>query len=256
VRSPHQERRRRPGRARPLGQSPAARRRSPPHSLPPPAPGQCSIPGGLGIQGRCRIWAEPKPGLVFDEAFVDHRQPAQRLLESHCLAHRPPLAFGYQSTSWWGGFHPPDGVKMTVTLRSPSSPDRGDCLAVCGGPASRPGSCPVRPPGRCPARPGPVHGPQPERCAVRGAGQCLDAGRSTSGVYGRMTSIGWPRFGSNSASRGSRAGVCQLGPPWWLGSSLRLARWSCGPACATAEPRPPPAHPSSRRGRSGRPARR
>src|SRR2546428_11444289 len=30
------------------------------------------------------------PGLVVDEALVDHRQPAQRLLESRRLAHMPP----------------------------------------------------------------------------------------------------------------------------------------------------------------------
>src|SRR5215831_19042148 len=44
---------------------------------------------GLGIQpggGQ----AEPEPGLVFDEAFVDDRQPAQDLLGSDRLAHTLP----------------------------------------------------------------------------------------------------------------------------------------------------------------------
>jgi len=35
--------------------------------------------------------------LVFDEAFIDHRQPAQDLLESHRLAHIAPLAAGPSS---------------------------------------------------------------------------------------------------------------------------------------------------------------
>jgi hypothetical protein len=46
----------------------------------------------LGIQGQRAGQAKPKPGLVFDEAFVDHRQPAQNPLESHRLAHTTPLA--------------------------------------------------------------------------------------------------------------------------------------------------------------------
>jgi len=55
--------------------------------------------------------AKPKPGLVFDEAFADHRQPAQRLLESRRLAHTPPLTVEDHPTSGRGQFHPPDGVK-------------------------------------------------------------------------------------------------------------------------------------------------
>jgi hypothetical protein len=31
---------------------------------------------GLRIQSRFLCWAEPEPGLVIDEAFVDHRQSA------------------------------------------------------------------------------------------------------------------------------------------------------------------------------------
>jgi hypothetical protein len=85
---------------------------------------------GLEIQGRCLRRVEAEPGLVFDEAFVDHRQPAQRLLEARHLAPIPSLAVGYQSTSCRGGLHPPDGVKMPITLRSPSSPDLGDTLAA------------------------------------------------------------------------------------------------------------------------------
>jgi len=45
---------------------------------------------GPGIQGRRRV--DARLGLVFDEAFVDHRQPAQRLPGSHrrliCRTHR------------------------------------------------------------------------------------------------------------------------------------------------------------------------
>jgi hypothetical protein len=36
----------------------------------------CSSAAVLGIQGRCRGRAKPEPGLVFGEAFIDHRQPA------------------------------------------------------------------------------------------------------------------------------------------------------------------------------------
>jgi len=41
---------------------------------------------GLGIQEACPVQAKVEPGRVFDEAFVDHRQPAQGLLEFRCLA--------------------------------------------------------------------------------------------------------------------------------------------------------------------------
>ena len=114
--------------------------RRPSKPLPPPAPGWCSTPGtppvtrwppyrhaqqrrGLGIQGRRRSRVKPEPGLAFDEAFVGHRQPAQRLLEPHHLA--SPLTVGHQSTSWRGGFHPPDGMKDGRHLaRNPSARDR------------------------------------------------------------------------------------------------------------------------------------
>jgi len=42
---------------------------------------------GLGIQSRWPSWVKPDPGLIFDEAFVDHRQPPQGL--SWNLAVRP-----------------------------------------------------------------------------------------------------------------------------------------------------------------------
>jgi hypothetical protein len=34
--------------------------------------------------------SKPEPGLVFGEAFTEHRQPAQPLLESRGLARIPP----------------------------------------------------------------------------------------------------------------------------------------------------------------------
>ena len=36
--------------------------------------------------------ASPRPALVSGEAFVGHRHPAQGLLKSRCLAHKPPPA--------------------------------------------------------------------------------------------------------------------------------------------------------------------
>jgi hypothetical protein len=47
---------------------------------------------GFGIQGACRNLAKTEPGLVFYEAFVDHRQPAQDLLEPCRLVHFAPLS--------------------------------------------------------------------------------------------------------------------------------------------------------------------
>jgi len=43
------------------------------------------------IQGACRDLAKTEPGLVFYEGFVDHRQPAQDLLEACRLVHILPL---------------------------------------------------------------------------------------------------------------------------------------------------------------------
>ena len=43
---------------------------------------------------------EPEPGLVLEEAFVDDRQPAQDLLESHRLAHVDLRSSG---TKWLAG---------------------------------------------------------------------------------------------------------------------------------------------------------
>src|SRR5580704_17579580 len=45
-----------------------------------------------GSRADAEAGPKPEPGPVFDEAFVDHRQPAQGLLESRCLAHTPPPA--------------------------------------------------------------------------------------------------------------------------------------------------------------------
>jgi len=42
---------------------------------------------GLGLEGRCADLTEPQPGLVFDEAFLDDREPSQSLLETRRLAH-------------------------------------------------------------------------------------------------------------------------------------------------------------------------
>jgi hypothetical protein len=39
----------------------------------------------LGSRADGPGWVKPEPGLAFGEAFVDHRQPAQNLLESHRL---------------------------------------------------------------------------------------------------------------------------------------------------------------------------
>jgi hypothetical protein len=50
----------------------------------------------MSLPGQAPV--KPEPGLVFDEAFVDHRQPAQRLLESHGLAHTSPLAVDHTSS--------------------------------------------------------------------------------------------------------------------------------------------------------------
>jgi hypothetical protein len=149
ARSPHRERRRRPGRARPPGRSPAARRRSRLHSRRPPVPGPCSVPGTppvtrwgtdtptcsstavLGSRARRRDRVKSEPGLVFDEAFVDHRQPAQNLLESHRLAHVPHPPSEHQSTSWRGGFHHPDGMKAGSSPgEEPQLTGPGDCLAA------------------------------------------------------------------------------------------------------------------------------
>jgi hypothetical protein len=41
---------------------------------------------------------KPEPGLVFDEAFIEHRQPAQSLLKSRGLAQAPPPAVRHQFT--------------------------------------------------------------------------------------------------------------------------------------------------------------
>jgi hypothetical protein len=41
--------------------------------------------------GACRNLAKTEPGLVFYEAFVDHRQPAQDLLELCRRVQFPPL---------------------------------------------------------------------------------------------------------------------------------------------------------------------
>src|SRR5436309_2105095 len=51
----------------------------------------CSSEAVLTSRAGCPGRAEPEPGLVPDEGFVDHRQPAQGLLESRRLAHVPPL---------------------------------------------------------------------------------------------------------------------------------------------------------------------
>ena len=87
------------------GRSPAARRRSPRRLRRRPAPGPCSTPRRpvaprrppmrtscssaaiLECRAGVRRQAKSETGLVLDETFVDHRQPAQRLLESHRLAH-------------------------------------------------------------------------------------------------------------------------------------------------------------------------
>jgi hypothetical protein len=82
---------------------------------PPRTPPRAAAPRSWD-PGRCLCRAEAKPRLAFDEAFVDHRQPAQHVLESRHRAYIPPLAVGYQSTSCRGGLHPPDGVKC----RAPS----------------------------------------------------------------------------------------------------------------------------------------
>src|SRR6266536_2654205 len=54
------------------------------------------------------------------------------------------------------------------------------------------------------------------------------------------------------------ASLWSAGPPHWPVGPLRLAGCSCGTPGPAAKPRPapPPAHSSSRPGRSGRPARR
>ena len=88
ARSPYRARRRRPGRARLPGRSPAARRRSRPHSHPPPAPGRA-------LHSR-QTAGDPR---ATDAAPPFHLVP------------------GRASSSWWGedGRHP---------SRSPSSRDR------------------------------------------------------------------------------------------------------------------------------------
>jgi hypothetical protein len=70
-------------------------------------PARPSRAGQRARTGRAR----PQPGLVFDEASADHRQPAQRLLEARRLAHTPPLTVEDHPTSGRRQFHPPDGVK-------------------------------------------------------------------------------------------------------------------------------------------------
>jgi hypothetical protein len=86
---------------------------------------------GLGIQSRRPGWIKPEPGLVFDEAFVDHRQPAQNLLESHRLtqiAHPPSR---HHDTSCRSGFHPPDGMKdRESSLQEAELTGPGDGLAA------------------------------------------------------------------------------------------------------------------------------
>jgi hypothetical protein len=59
----------------------------------------CTSAAVLGARSRNRGKTKPKPRLSFDEAFVDYRQPAQDLLESHRLVHTPHLALDHQSTA-------------------------------------------------------------------------------------------------------------------------------------------------------------
>ena len=137
ARSPRRERRRRPGPARPLERSPAERQRSRPPSRPPP-PGRRSIadipvtirwsllllpgaaprswgPGRVSRPRRARV--RPR----FDEAFVDHCQAAQSLLESCCLVHVPPLAVEPHSISCLSELHQADHMKNRMKERHPSS---------------------------------------------------------------------------------------------------------------------------------------
>ena len=84
----------------------------------------CSSAAVLGSRADAAAKATPETGLVFDEAFVDQRQPAQRLLESHRLARISPPAAEHHCTSGRDEFRPPDGVKKgTVSL--PGAPARG-----------------------------------------------------------------------------------------------------------------------------------
>src|SRR6516225_1962966 len=92
---------------------------------------------GLGIQPEPGQ-AKPQPGLVLDEAFVDDRQPAQDLLESHRLVHSSHLAAGmppwcqanpsaYRAslceTVIWSraGRSPSSGPELTDQLTSPAA---------------------------------------------------------------------------------------------------------------------------------------
>jgi hypothetical protein len=76
----------------------------------------CTSAAVLGAGSRNRGKTKPKPRLSFDEAFVDDRQPAQGLLQSHRLIHTPHLAVDHQSTACRVGFHRLIEGKPAVSL--------------------------------------------------------------------------------------------------------------------------------------------
>jgi hypothetical protein len=90
----------------------------------------CSSAAVLGSRGRCRGRAKPEPDLVFDEAFVDCRQPAQRLLESHRQAHLSRLAFEPPFHSCLGEVHPLMGESRPSRFEEAEVAQPGDCLAA------------------------------------------------------------------------------------------------------------------------------
>src|SRR5215470_1996529 len=57
---------------------------------------------GLGIQQPGPGHAQPEPSLVFDEALVDDRQPAQDILKSDRLAYTVSSPPGIPIASWAG----------------------------------------------------------------------------------------------------------------------------------------------------------
>jgi Phosphoesterase family len=87
---------------------------------------------GPGIQEMRPRQAQPEPGVLFDSALVDDRQPAQRLLVPGRRVHAPPISSGTIPPRADAGSIPPIVVNPSSALQEPQLTGPRDRLVPGG----------------------------------------------------------------------------------------------------------------------------